>query len=206
MTRPDWSWTLDEALDDEYKARATYEAVITRFGPIRPFVNIKAAEERHAAALLVLYRRYGLQPIADRWRGRVASPATPLEACRAGLQAEIENAGLYDRLLAADVPPDVRQVFLNLRSASQERHLSAFQRCAGGAEASQPAAPPSATYGQPAWPVRAVPAAASATPAAFPSTWGGVTAQVAGRGSIGFRQGGGNGWCGGRGARARGGH
>ncbi len=31
---------LGEALDDEYKARATYRVVISKFGKIRPFVNI----------------------------------------------------------------------------------------------------------------------------------------------------------------------
>jgi hypothetical protein len=47
---------LCEALDDEYKARATYRKVIEAFGPIRPFVNIVEAEDRHAKALLALLR------------------------------------------------------------------------------------------------------------------------------------------------------
>lgn len=40
-----------EALDDEYKARATYRKVIEAFGPVRPFVNIVEAEDRHAEAI-----------------------------------------------------------------------------------------------------------------------------------------------------------
>ncbi|MDJ0902977.1 MAG: hypothetical protein QNJ55_29670 [Xenococcus sp. MO_188.B8] len=32
---------LVEALQDEYKARATYRLVISEFGEIRPFTNIK---------------------------------------------------------------------------------------------------------------------------------------------------------------------
>jgi hypothetical protein len=43
---------LGDALDDEYKAEATYAAVITRFGPVRPFINIVEAERRHAGALI----------------------------------------------------------------------------------------------------------------------------------------------------------
>lgn len=40
---------MAEALDDEYKAIATYESVLDAFGPVRPFANIVEAERRHAA-------------------------------------------------------------------------------------------------------------------------------------------------------------
>ena len=43
---------LIEAIDDEYKARATYRLVIREFGEIRPFINIVEAESRHIEALL----------------------------------------------------------------------------------------------------------------------------------------------------------
>ena len=43
---------MHDALEDEYKARATYRKVIERFGRVRPFVNIIQAEERHIEALL----------------------------------------------------------------------------------------------------------------------------------------------------------
>lgn len=43
---------LEEALLDEYKARATYNKVIEVFGLIRPFSNIVEAEGRHVQALL----------------------------------------------------------------------------------------------------------------------------------------------------------
>lgn len=42
---------LDHALDDEYRARATYRAVLARFGLVRPFVNIVESEGRHIEAL-----------------------------------------------------------------------------------------------------------------------------------------------------------
>jgi len=51
-------------------------------------------------------------------------------ACEAGVQAEIDNAALYDRLLNSTQRPDILTVFQALRSASQDRHLPAFQRCA----------------------------------------------------------------------------
>lgn len=121
---------LDEALDDEYKAMATYEAAIAAFGPIRPFINIVESERRHADALLQLYEAYDLEPKPNRWRGKVAVPATVAEACAAAVAAEVDNAAMYDRLIAMVPQADVRAVFQALRRASQENHLPAFRRCA----------------------------------------------------------------------------
>ncbi|MBP1150095.1 DUF2202 domain-containing protein [Methylocaldum sp. RMAD-M] len=120
---------LTEALDDEYKALAAYRKVIEKFGPIRPFVNIVEAEARHAAALLSLFERYGIPVPEDRWPERVTAPDTVEEACRSAVEAEIYNMAMYDRLLAATPEPDVRRVLENLRSASRDRHLRAFERC-----------------------------------------------------------------------------
>ncbi|EKV26367.1 hypothetical protein C882_2802 [Caenispirillum salinarum AK4] len=124
---------MAEALDDEYKAIATYESVLAAFGPVRPFVNIVEAERRHAGALLRLYERRGLTPPRDRWSGSVPAPASVKDACAAGVTAEVENAALYDRLLAAvSGDAEVARVFTNLRDASQQRHLPAFRRCLEG--------------------------------------------------------------------------
>lgn len=126
---------LDEALDDEYRSRATYRAVLEAFGPVRPFVNIVEAEQRHIDALLRQYERLALPVPADPWGGRIDAPADLEAACRAGVEAELANAELYDRLLTMTEDPQVRHVFGNLQRASQERHLPAFQRCSerGGA-------------------------------------------------------------------------
>ena len=120
---------LREALEDEYRARATYRRIIDKFGPVRPFVNIVEAEERHAEALLTQFRRLGIAPQPDTWPARVVAPATLAEACAAAVQAEIENAAMYDRLLAQITDPQVGAVMLRLKVASQERHLPAFRRC-----------------------------------------------------------------------------
>lgn len=121
---------LREALDDEYKARATYQGVIDRFGPVRPFVNIIEAEERHANALLRLFERFGIEPPKDRWAGQVPAPSSLAEACKAGVEAEIENAAMYAWLLAQVSDARVRDVLTRLQQASQQRHLPAFRRCA----------------------------------------------------------------------------
>lgn len=120
---------LDEALDDEYKARATYRAVLRKFGEVRPFSNIVESEQRHIEALLGLYARYGLEPIDDRWTGHVEAPTSLQQACREALQGEIENGAMYNRLLSRVDDPAVIRVLSRLREASTERHLRAFQRC-----------------------------------------------------------------------------
>jgi len=120
---------LREALDDEYRAFATYDRVIKDFGPVRPFINIRAAEARHIAALTVLFSRYGLPMPPNKWQGKVTGYADLRAACEAGVAAEIENRALYERLLEDVQHADIRRVFLRLQEASQERHLPAFRRC-----------------------------------------------------------------------------
>ncbi len=51
---------LIEAINDEYKACATYRLVISTFGEIRPFINIVEAEGRHIEALLPLFAKYNI--------------------------------------------------------------------------------------------------------------------------------------------------
>jgi rubrerythrin len=120
---------LREALDDEYKARATYRKVIEAFGPVRPFANIVEAEDRHARALLALFARFGVEPPQDTWPERVTAPRTLVEACRAAVEAEIENEAMYERLLGQINDPAACTVMRRLQRASQERHLPAFKRC-----------------------------------------------------------------------------
>lgn len=121
---------LEDALDDEYKSHAIYAQVVHDFGPQRPFINIVEAEARHVAALLRLFEHYQIVAPVDRWSGNVARYTSISEACTASVQGEIDNVALYDRLLTSTVRADVLAVFSALRTASQERHLPAFQRCA----------------------------------------------------------------------------
>ena len=121
---------LLDALDDEYKAHATYGQVILDFGPVRPFTNIVEAEARHIAALVTLFERYSVPVPPNPWRGKTPRYHSVDAACVAAVQAEIDNAALYDRLLASTRRPDILAVFQVLRSASQDSHLAAFQRCA----------------------------------------------------------------------------
>lgn len=120
---------LHEALDDEYKAWATYDLVIRDFGPIRPFINIRDSESRHIDALCRIFQDYGLTPPDNAWVGRAPRYDSVRAACAAAVQAEIDNADLYQRIMASTERPDILGVFRNLHEASQQRHLPAFRRC-----------------------------------------------------------------------------
>jgi rhodanese-related sulfurtransferase len=123
--------TLDLALLDEYKARNFYRNVISKFGQVKPFINIIKAEEKHIASLLSLYQTYNLKPALEPVTEAVQLDSVPA-ACATGVQAEIDNAALYRNTLLPQVAgySDVTSVFTNLMNASQDNHLPAFQRCA----------------------------------------------------------------------------
>ena len=122
---------LDEAINDEYKALSTYEAVMDKFGVIRPFSMIKGAEEQHIASLKAIYDKYGLEIPENTWPAKVTTPETLRKACQIGVDAEIENAALYkDNLLPAVTKyEDITAVFTNLMNASEQKHLPAFEKC-----------------------------------------------------------------------------
>jgi hypothetical protein len=128
LTEPEVQALL-EALDDEYKAVATYEQVIDDFGPIRPFVNIIEAERRHVEALRGLFDRYNVEMPANPWPGTTPRYESVGEACAAGVEGEIENAAMYERLIDATHRTDIIEVFENLQRASRDNHLPAVRRC-----------------------------------------------------------------------------
>jgi hypothetical protein len=121
---------LADALDDEYKARATYAQVIADFSEVRPFVNIVEAEKRHISALLDLFEHYGIAPPPDRWSGSAPRFSNLTAACAEAVQAEIDNVAIYDRVLQTTHRADILTVYQALREASLEHHLPAFRRCA----------------------------------------------------------------------------
>lgn len=131
----DSSITLDEALvyaiQDEYLAQARYDAIIGKFGSIRPFTNIKAAEQQHINALVSLFQKYDKQLPEDNAKQYVSAPDTLKNAFNAGVQGEIDNIAMYDKLKTIpSLPEDVKLVFTQLGNASKN-HLRAFQRGAG---------------------------------------------------------------------------
>lgn len=120
---------LTEAIEEEYLAMNTYRAVVDQFGPLDPFERIARSEKKHADALARLFEKYGLPvpenpglPVAPTWESAAA-------ACQTGVDAEIADAALYDRLAPSVDHPDILRVFGNLQAASLENHLPAFESC-----------------------------------------------------------------------------
>ncbi len=123
---------LLKALDDEYKAQATYESIIKKLGNVRPFIMIIRAEEQHISSLKSLFDKYGIEISANPYTDKITSPETLSDACTAGVIAEVENASLCNDNLLPKVKnyEDITAVFTNLMNASQQKHLVAFERCA----------------------------------------------------------------------------
>jgi hypothetical protein len=119
---------LNDAIQDEYKARATYNKILDTFGEVLPFAHIVNAEERHVEALAFLHTRYGVAIPEDTWADKVPAYATLKEAAEAAVQAEKDNGALYDKLAENVTNPEVTNVFDALQFATMEHHLPAFQR------------------------------------------------------------------------------
>ena len=121
---------MNLSIQDEYHAEFVYARVIADFGEVQPFTNIINAEQRHSAVVGRLFTNHGLPVPASEWNlGNVPSFATLPAACAAAVEAEIANIALYDEFLNMDLPQDVRNVFTNIRAASLEKHLPAFEAC-----------------------------------------------------------------------------
>ncbi|HEX6133528.1 MAG TPA: hypothetical protein VFZ24_06180 [Longimicrobiales bacterium] len=128
--------SMAEAIQDEYRAFYTYTRVLADLGNVAPFTNIRDAEWMHVGALANLYVKRDLTVPASTWNsGNVPAYATVQAACAAAVDAEIDLVIMYDRLLLQSLPADVERVFENVREASLENHLPAFQQCAGSGTA-----------------------------------------------------------------------
>ena len=121
---------LERAIDEEYLALNTYQAVLTQLGNVTPFTRIAPSEQQHVDALSALFVKYGLPAPGNP--GLTPTPvfADLKAACQAGVDTEIADAALYDVLLPAVTDhTDLVQVFTNLRAVSLNSHLPAFDRC-----------------------------------------------------------------------------
>jgi len=122
---------LGEALQEEYKAHYLYASVLEDYAGAMPFEAIAESELRHVEALQMLFTRRQIAPPPSVWTTESFDPLAPIQAaCAAGVAAEIADAAFYDKYLPrTDLPQDVRNVFTNLKAASLDNHLPAFERC-----------------------------------------------------------------------------
>ena len=117
---------LTYAIEDEYLAKAEYELIMDKYGEIRPFSNIVRAEEQHIRYLVKLFNTYSYAIPADTAKDHVVLPQNLKNAYETGVQAEIDNIAMYEVFLERELPADVRDVFEQLKRAS-ENHLRAFR-------------------------------------------------------------------------------
>jgi hypothetical protein len=119
------------AAEDEYLAHGEYVAIMKKFGVMRPYDNIMAAEEQHLAWLKDEYKARGLAFPADGSAASIVVPADLKAAAQAGVDAEIANIAMYKAFLARpelSKPENasVKDLFERLMRAS-ENHLRAFK-------------------------------------------------------------------------------
>lgn len=116
--------------DGEYAAAASYLAVLEEYGAVEPYATIYQAELRHVSALQRQLERLGIAVPENPYLGEIAAPSNLQEAAEAWAEGEILNVELYDKLLAATDDPQLTKVLGNLRRASLESHLPAFESAA----------------------------------------------------------------------------
>lgn len=123
-------WEALMGSDGEYAALASYQAVLDEYGDVEPYATIMAAEGRHADALIRQLDRLGVEVEENPYLGQIEAPADLQTAAEAWAEGEILNVELYDKLIADAESEQLIKVFNNLRSASLDSHLPAFELAA----------------------------------------------------------------------------
>ena len=116
--------------DGEYAAAASYLAVLEAYGDVEPYATIYSAELRHADALIRQLERLGVEVPENPYLGQIQAPADLETAALAWAEGEVLNIELYDYLLTMTDDVQLTKVLNNLRSASLDSHLPAFEAAA----------------------------------------------------------------------------
>ena len=120
---------LAAAIQEEYTAMNTYQAVINTLGDVQPFVRIARSEQQHVNALIRVAQRFGVDVPENAGEVAEIEWSTLTEACQMGVIFEQVDAALYDELLLNITNPMLIRVYTNLQRASLEKHLLAFEAC-----------------------------------------------------------------------------
>lgn len=125
------AWEALMGPEGEFAALASYQAVLDEYGEVEPYATIMEAEARHADALIRQLDRMGVDtPTENPYLGLIAAPTDLTTAAAAWAEGEVANVELYDQLLAEATDDALIRVFNNLRRASAEQHLPAFEQAA----------------------------------------------------------------------------
>ena len=120
---------LTAAIQEEYTAMNTYQAVINALGDVQPFVRIARSEQQHVNALIRVAQRFGVEVPENAGEVAEIEWSTLTEACQMGVIFEQVDAALYDELLLNITNPMLIRVYTNLQRASLNNHLPAFEAC-----------------------------------------------------------------------------
>jgi predicted small secreted protein len=116
--------------EGEYAAAASYEAVLDKYGQVEPYATIYQAELRHIDALTRQLQKLGEPVPSNPYTGKITAPKDLTTAAEAWAEGEILNVELYDDIIAKTDNANLLRVLNNLRRASLESHLPAFELAA----------------------------------------------------------------------------
>jgi hypothetical protein len=118
--------------EGEYAAAASYLAVLDKYGSVEPYQTIYQAELRHIDALIRQLERLGEEVPENPYLGKITAPEDLVSAAEAWAIGEVLNVELYDQLISKTQNANLLNVLGNLRIASLESHLPAFELAAQG--------------------------------------------------------------------------
>lgn len=124
------AWEALMSAEGEYAAAAAYAAVIDKYGKVQPYVNIRAAERRHVAALARQLELYGVEVPANPWMNKLPAPASLEQAAQVWATGEVDNVKMYDDLISQTSDAQLIRVLTNLRDSSLNSHLPMFEAAA----------------------------------------------------------------------------
>jgi hypothetical protein len=120
---------LAAAIQEEYTAMNTYQAIMNELGEIQPFFRVARSEQQHVNALIRVAERFGVEVPENAGEVAEIEWSTLEEACQLGVTFEQMDAALYDELLPNTTNPVLIRVYTNLQRASLNSHLPAFEAC-----------------------------------------------------------------------------
>ncbi|CAM2916786.1 ferritin-like domain-containing protein [Helicobacter burdigaliensis] len=113
------------AIFDEYKAYSFYAMASSVYG--EPFSNLLIAESNHINALSVHCQYLGIEIPQNPYEGTTSLPNTLEEVLLVALENENANLLLYDKLIANEENPMLKDTFYRLQAASFNHHIPALQ-------------------------------------------------------------------------------
>jgi hypothetical protein len=133
-------WEALMGSDGEYAAAASYQSVLDEYGQVEPYATILQAEIRHSDALTRQLERLGAEVPTNPYIGKIPAPLDLKSVAEAWAEGEVLNIVMYDALIGRTSDSQILKVLGNLRRASLESHLPAFQQAAenGGTLDSMP--------------------------------------------------------------------